>query len=310
MKGILTLSIITLTLVASCARVVNAGESRQQKIVDTRQQFIHAAKSAREGISLRLKYLETKDTTYFAQAVQAFVLADSLFGKLVSCCAKDADTSSVDLIRSMAKREAHVTIEEIDTASSDSQKQQLHAYGVTYVVSEREAAHLTYLIIGDIKCQDIASRNALKTVLLKKWSAGGKSFEMKASTTKGWQTLIEKVGLKSRYFPVEISLINDLGRDVQLNPMLDKFTILTTDGKQYSNVEPDFDASIAMSNLTDQQQQMIFDKVIDVYDGGKVSIVVFFSANLPAEDLWNRIIFDPTLGEIGEGLSKGVLIRQ
>ena len=102
---------------------------------------------------------------------------------------------------------------------------------------------------------------------------------MHVHVDRSWQEELSDGGLGDRFMPLVVRMTNKLGRDVVLNSSIEKITIITSTGKQFQNVDPDFDTAMKLEDLQDEEKQMIFDKVIQIYDGANASVVLLFPSS-------------------------------
>jgi len=289
-------------LSAQKARPLTADDTKKMQITVT-ENFLDALQSMKD-------YLIDKNDQDFENARSKFVAVDSLITFLEKGSKSKLDTSDLPKIKQAATQFKDFTLDKMNELAERGEKARFSFGGRTAVLSkDGEAPLVVYLTIAKSFGDNLLSK--LSNIFFSyTWKTGGGTFKMRACAYRSWQERFVEIGLGEKYKVIIINMTNKLGRDISLNPMTDKFTILASNGRQYHNSDVDFDDYSALEQLPEENQQSVFTKVINIYDGADTPVIVLFPASVPDSENWSRIIFDSAMGAFGESLSKGSLTKE
>lgn len=255
-------------------------------------------------------YLIDKNDQDFQNAHSKFIAVDSLISFLEKGSKSKLDTSDLPKIKQAASQFKDFTLTKMTELAERGEKARFSFGGRTAILSkDGEAPLVVYLTIAKSFGDNLLSKMS-NIFFSHTWKTGAGTFKMRACAYRSWQERFTEIGLGDKYKVVVINMTNKLGRDVSLNPMVDKFTILTSNGRQFHNSDVDFDDYSALERLPEENQQSVFTKVINIYDGADTPVIVLFPASVPDSENWARIIFDSAMGAFGESLSKGSLTKE
>lgn len=263
-----------------------------------------------QAVESMTDYIMTKSPGYFEEAKKKFVITDSILSFLQTCCTSVTDTSTIRSLKSASEMVSKLTIQEIEDLANKEEKANFNFGGRTALLSkDGEAPFLIYLSVVKNMAQNLIDK--LSTIYFTNtWYFPKGTFKMRAYLDRKWQEKLDRVGLGDEFVAVTFQMTNNSGKDIDFNTFTEKFTILSTDGKQHENIEPGFDDILALGDLPEDDKQIIFDKVITIYDGANTPIVVLFPIKVLPVDSWLRIVFDTSLGELTGSLTKGKLTRE
>jgi len=263
-----------------------------------------------QAVETMTDYIMTKSQEYFQEAKKKFVITDSILSFLQTYCTAITDTSTIRSLKSASEMVCKLTIQELEDLANKGEKANLNFGGRTALLSkDGEAPFLIYLSIVENMAQNLIDK--LSTIYFSNtWYFPKGTFKMRAYLDRKWQEKFDRIGLRDKFVAVTFQMTNKSGKDIDFNPFTEKFTIITTDGKQYQNIEPAFEDFLALGDLSEDDKQIIFDKVITIYDGANTPIVVLFPAKARPVDSWLRIVFDTSLGELTGSLTKGKLTKE
>lgn len=291
----------TLPLMAQKTRDL-PGDEIKKKQADVAQEFLR-------GVNSLLDYLVTKSANDFEVSHSSFLSTDSLITLLEQQGKSKLDSIYLPKIKKHAISLKDYSLAIMRTMENQGEKSEFSFGDRTAILSrDGEAPLVTYLFIIKSYGENLLS-DMTNVFFSYTWEVSGGIFEMRACNYGSWQKKFNEIGLGQKYMVVVINMTNKLGRDVTINPMTDKFIILTNKGRQYLNSDPDFDDHIALRNLPEEDQQSIFTDVMTIYDGADTPIIVLFPASARSADTWSRIIFDSAVGTMGESLPKGSLTK-
>lgn len=285
-----------------------AQKDKKDSNVDVKSLQLKGADSFLDGVNEFNNYLITKRDSVYFNAQRNFSVADSIFGKLLACCSSSTDTAKLLEFHGSLAKVKSISLEDLEEARLGP-KINLELDDKIVQLSQEEAGLLTYLRILKVRAEDFIED--LTTIYFSHvWSNDKGYFKMHAHVDRSWQEKLRVVGLRDKFIPLFVQMTNKLGRDVVFNPFSEKFTVITSTGKQFQNVDPDFDTQMMLEELPDDEKQMIFDEVIQIYNGADTPIVLIFPSSVSSPENWLRIVFDSSLGEYGESLSKGNLNKE
>ena len=285
-----------------------AQKDKKDSKVDVKNLQLKGADILLNGINELIDYLIARLDSSYYEAQRNFNIADSIFAKLLDCCSSSADTAKLNEFRRSLSTLKEMSLDELQKKAQGNQINFM-LDGRNAVLTKEEAGLATFLKILQAMTNDF--KEDLTTVYFSHvWRSQKGRFRMRASIDRSWLEKLNNLGLGDKFIPVVVLMTNKLGRDVVFNPFTEKFTIITSTGKQFQNVDPDFDTAIKLEDLQDEEKQMIFDKVIQIYDGANTPIVLLFPSSVSSPENWLRIVFDTSLGEYGESLSKGKLNKE
>jgi hypothetical protein len=301
------LFVIASLILIVCPNTFAQKEKKDSKI-DVKSLQLRGADSLLTGVNQFIDYLIAKrDSSYF-EAQRNLNVADSIFEKLLTCCSSSTDTAKLSQLYRALEKATSISLTDLQEMA-EGRRVNLQFDGRIVELSEQEAGLFTFLKILGARTEDFVKD--LATIYFSHvWSTGKGYFKMRAHVDQSWQEKLINIGLEDKFLPVIVQMTNKLRRDVVLNPFTEKFTILTSTGKQFRNVDVDFDTQIILEDLTDEEKQLIFNKVMEIYDGADTPIVILFPSSVPSPGNWLRIIFDSSVGEYGESLSKGNLNKE
>jgi len=287
-----------------------AQKSKQLTAADAKEMQIKVAEDYLDAIRSLKDYLIDKSDESYEAFRSKLNSSDSLMAFLEKSNKSKLDTEDFSQLRQSIDMLKGLTIDKLKEMAGRGEKARFRIGNETAILSEDGEAPLLVILAG-FKIQADKLLTELTNVFFSHmWKSSSGTFKMRACAYRSLQEEFEKIGLGEKYKVVVINMTNKLGRDVSLNPITDKFTILTTDGRQYYNCDLDFEDYSLVKGLPEEDQQSIFTKVTDIYDGADTPIIVLFPASVPSPEKWSQIIFDSAMGTLGKSLSKGSLTKE
>lgn len=299
-----------LALLFVLAVPLSAQKSKQLSSDDVKKLQIKVAEDYLDALQSLKDYLIDKSDEDYETFRSKLNSSDSLIAFLEKSSKSKLDAEYFPEIKQSIEKLNELTLDKLKEMANRGERARFRIDNRTAVLSkDGEAPLLLFLTFSKLPADNLLT--TLTNVFFSNtWKESKGTFKMRACAYRTWQEEFHKIGLGDKYKVVVINMTNKLGRDISLNPMTDKFTIISTSGRQYHNSTLDFDDYSATQNLRQEDQQSIFTKVINIYDGANTPVFVLFPASVPSAEDWARIVFDSALGSFGESLSKGSLTKE
>jgi len=287
-----------------------AQKSKQLSTADIKKMQMKVAEDYLDALQSLKEYLIDKSDENYETFRSKLSSSDSLIAFLEKSSKSKLDTENFPKLKQSLDKLKELTLDKLQEMAERGEKARFRIDNQTAILSkDGEAPLLLFLTFSKMPADNLLTK--LTNVFFSNtWKSSSGTFKMRACAYRSWQEEFDKIGLGEKYKVVVINMTNKLGRDVSLNPMTEKFTILTANGRQYHNSDLSFDDYSAVQGLREEDQQSIFTKVINIYDGADTPVIVLFPASIPSPEEWTRIIFDSAMGTFGESLSKGSLTKE
>ena len=308
--AIALLLLASLPLAAAPSRLPVARAGNPSDKAQRTQAFADACDLMLDGIDLVETYIFKRHEKAFTDAQAKFAAAETAFATLLKTAPAtpaEARKDLEDLLKS-ARTYVGMTASDLNERLAKGKRRRFEssAGDVASLGEDGAAALLLGLGIHTAIVESMAEKYGRLTYA-HTWQQGAKQVTFVAMHDAAWDAKVANVGL-GRYIAVRVDMENRSGRDLQLNPMLHKFTLVTATGRQFANVAPSFADFRALENLGKADRQQVYDALFPVYDGATTPLVLLFPRVAFDEEPWKAIVFDSTFGATGGGLTKARLL--
>jgi hypothetical protein len=168
-------------------------------------------------------------------------------------------------------------------------------------IADRVGPTMLSMTIVKIKAQNYLDDQM--PAFVASWTLKGGTFTMRAGSSSEWQGKLHTLGLGDRYVPLRVEMKNGSSRDIEFNPLVDRFVVVTREGKQFNTIAlaADFELHQALAPLPEEDQQLLFTQVRTLYSGSEQPMIVLLPSAAAPEN-WRAAVYESAMGAAGGSL--------